>query len=254
MEDIIWYIRGGGEKINHNDLNCNLSRAGSGLAWAAGVSFPLGQLGALCWAGIHVGLLFVVTGQSKGELGRLSQGGSQRATIQFYSRPDQDTMGWPGLIRTEKAEGGVKSVLTPSQAPGTVVHHPRNTKDAPHESSPSGFKKSNIQTVDPDSPWLLTKKLSINDDDEHWRLSYISLPILSVRAFKFVGNQSDIVVGRGQSWDNDGQANLQMDISIFWYISISRHRHRWTESRNTNHNITALPAPFKYTSTGSKVD
>ena len=168
---------------------------------------------------------------------RLSQGGS----IQFYSRPDQDTMARPN----KDWEGGVKSWLTPQQ--------PHNTKDAPHESSPSGFKKSNIQTVDPDSPWLLTKKLSINDDDEHWRLSYISLPILSVRAFKFVGNQSDIVVARGQSWDNDGQANLQMDISIFWYI-ISRHRHRWTESRNTNHNITALPAPFKYTSTGSKVD
>ena len=203
----------------------------------------------LCCAGLHVGLLFVVTGQSKGEV--ISR---RLNTILFPAWSRYDGLAWPN----KDWEGRRRSEICadPSLAPGTRVHHPRNTKDAPHESWASGqagFKKSNIQTVDPDSPWLLTKKLSINDDDEHWRLSYISLPILSVRAFKFVGNQSDIVVARGQSWDNDGQANLQMDISIFWYI-ISRHRHRWTESRNTNHNITALPAPFKYTSTGSKVD
>ena len=49
MEDISGryyrYIRG--EKIKHNDLNCNLSSAGSGLAGGAVVSFPLGQLCAL---------------------------------------------------------------------------------------------------------------------------------------------------------------------------------------------------------------
>ena len=63
-------VCGHGEKIKHNDLNCNLSSAGSGLAGIAVVSFPLGQHSAVCGAAC-VGGLFVVTGQSKGE-GRLA--------------------------------------------------------------------------------------------------------------------------------------------------------------------------------------
>ena len=189
----------------------------------------LSSRSGVCWALLVYCLLWRGRGggrggQSKGEVISRSLN-----TILFPSWSRYDGLLWPN----KDSEGGVKSWLTPAARPS---HHPRNTKDAPHESSAwgqGGFKKSNIQTVDPDSPWLLTKKLSINDDDEHWRLSYISLPILSVRTLRFIRNQSDRV------------ANVETMMArqayrwTFRYFDIERQRVRVQKYKSQYHNLAS---------------
>ena len=190
--------------------------------------------GRLCW-------WFVCCDRPEqrwGEASRLSQGGSIR---------HRDTPAWANLIRSEEEEWNL------CWPPGTRAIQKTHPVNHHHQDLKSPTYKQ-LTLTPPDSPWLLTKKLTINDDDEHWTLSYISLPILSLRTFKFVRNQNDLAA-LVKSWDNDGQANLEMDILIFWYFDILHGgTDRGVESRNTNHSIRALPAPFKYTSTGSKVD
>ena len=111
---------------------------------AGAVSFPLGQHNAGPIILVYC-LLSRLRDGAKVRL-KLKEAPGSVNTILFPSWSRYDDLLAPNMDR----EGGVKFWLTPA---------PRTTKDAPHESSTWGFKKSNIQTVDPDSPLLLTKKL-----------------------------------------------------------------------------------------------
>ena len=87
-----------GEKIKHNDLNSNLSRAWADrLSEAGPVSFPLGQ----DTAGTIILVYCLLSGlRDRPEVKLKEAAGS----IQFYSRPDHDMMVCSLLIWTEKEE------------------------------------------------------------------------------------------------------------------------------------------------------
>ena len=90
VEDMSQYVEYG-EKIKHNDLSSNLSRAGA-------VSFPLGQDSA----GTIILVLCLLSRLRDRTEVKLKEAGLLAGSIQFYSRPDQDMMVCSLLIWTEK--------------------------------------------------------------------------------------------------------------------------------------------------------